>query len=364
MEKIKNNKFKIIIASIIAVLIIIIGGIFIKDNNNNNGNSSNNNGDITKKEGIKIKESETKKINYTKFNNGLVSLDIPEGWKVDVLGDCIHYTIKAYNPEDPAYQFFFNMKTEGYNKSQAAKKFQQRFYPNQMFAKTAVIEDKTTEGFYKIFNEMGPLNNTDTFTFPTLNNFNTIEKIGTASIGGDILRATFSNENGKEAEGLFTAYVYDPGPYYVYENGFSGNKIDIYYLNVYNTIFITSPKDEFIDWEEPLNKIVSSLEFTDTFINQFYNQQDSVMKNFQNVRNICNQTSDIIMSSWESRNATYDIMSQKQSDAILGYERVYDTETGDVYKAYNGFTDDYKGERYQTITDNMYTKSIEGYIEK
>ena len=106
------------------------------------------------------------------------------------------------------------------------------------------------------------------------------------------------------------------------------------------------------------------MEFTDTFINQFYNQQDSVMKNFQNVRNICNQTSDIIMSSWESRNATYDIMSQKQSDAILGYERVYDTETGDVYKAYNGFTDDYKGERYQTITDNMYTKSIEGYIEK
>ena len=104
ITKIKNNKFKIIIASIIAVLIIIIGGIFIKDNNNNNGNSSNNNGGITKKEGIKIKESETKKINYTKFNNGLVSLDIPEGWKVDVLGDCIHYTIKAYNPEDPAYQ--------------------------------------------------------------------------------------------------------------------------------------------------------------------------------------------------------------------------------------------------------------------
>ena len=70
------------------------------------------------------------------------------------------------------------------------------------------------------------------------------------------------------------------------------------------------------------------------------------------------------MSSWEKRSASYDIMSQKQSDATLGYERVYDTENGDIYKAYNGFTDDYDGERYKSINDNMYTKAIEGYIEK
>ena len=57
-------------------------------------------------------------------------------------------------------------------------------------------------------------------------------------------------------------------------------------------------------------------------------------------------------------------MSQKQSDATLGYERVYDTETGEIYKAYNGFTDDYDGERYKSITDNMYTKKTSGYIEK
>ena len=72
----------------------------------------------------------------------------------------------------------------------------------------------------------------------------------------------------------------------------------------------------------------------------------------------------MIMDSWEKRNNSYDIISQKQSDATLGYERVYDTETGDVYKAYNGFTDEYKGNRYQAVTDDMYTKTISGYIEK
>lgn len=55
---------------------------------------------------------------------------------------------------------------------------------------------------------------------------------------------------------------------------------------------------------------------------------------------------------------------QKQSDAILGYERVYDTETSEIYKAYNGFTDDYSGERYKSISDDMYTKKTSGYIEK
>ena len=88
------------------------------------------------------------------------------------------------------------------------------------------------------------------------------------------------------------------------------------------------------------------------------------MKNFQNVRSICNQISDGIMNFWEKRGASYDIMSQKQSDATLGYERVYDTETNEIYNAYNGFTDDYDGNRYKSISDDMYTKGISGYIEK
>ena len=57
-------------------------------------------------------------------------------------------------------------------------------------------------------------------------------------------------------------------------------------------------------------------------------------------------------------------MSQKQSDATLGYERVYDTETNEIYKAYNGFTDDYDGKRYKSITDDMYAEKTSGYIEK
>ena len=319
---------------------------------------------ISKEANVKIREVETKTIKYTDFDNGLIKMKIPEGWKVDVLGDYIHYTVKVYDSNRPTYQFFFNLKTEGYNKSEDAKAFQQKYYPNDIFAKNPVIADKTTEGFYKIFNELGPLNNTSSFTFPTLTDFTVVENLGTGLLGGDILRATFKDAEGKEAEGLFTAYVYDAGPYYVNENIMSGKQIDIYYLSVYDAIFITAPKDELIEWEDTLNTVASSLEFTDTFMSGFNMQQDAVMQTFQNVRSICNQITAGIMDSWEKRSKTYDIMSQKQSDATLGYERVYDTDTGDIYKAYNGFTDDYDGDRYKTITDDMYTEKPSGYIEK
>ena len=69
-------------------------------------------------------------------------------------------------------------------------------------------------------------------------------------------------------------------------------------------------------------------------------------------------------NAWLARSRSADIARQKFSDATLGYERVYDTETGEIYKAYNGFTDEYAGSRYQPVSDDMYTQGWSGYIEK
>ena len=360
IKKITSNKKNLIIAVLVILLIVMLLIFFFGGNKSNSIGS----GGLFKKDNFVIRDSETKNIVLEDYSNDLFNIKIPKGWKVDTLGDYIHYTIKVYDPSNPLYQFFLNLKTEGYNKSQDAKNWQQKYYPDSLFAKASVLDNPTTEGFYKIFNDLGTLNNTSSFTFPVLNNFTVTSNLGANSLGGDILRATFTDNSGEAGEGIFMAYVYDVGSYYVSENIISGKQIDIYYLNVYDAIFMTTPKDEFINWESTLNSIFSSLQFTDTFLNGYNSEQDSVMKNFQSIRNIGNQISDSIMSSWENRSASYDIMSQKQSDATLGYERVYDTETNEVYKAYNGFTDDYDGARYKAIDDSMYTKGISGYIEK
>lgn len=350
-----SSKKMLIVGAVVIVLVIGIILLTKKD-----GKSIFYNPDAN----IKIVKSEASKVELEEYTTNEFSIKKPKGWKVDTIGDYIHYTIKVYDPNNPTYQFFINLKTEGYNKSEDAKKWQQKYYPNDMFAKTSVIATKDTEGFYKIFNDLGTLNNTASFTFPTLTDFTITENLGKSVFGGDVLRATFKDADGKEGEGIFTAYVFDAGPYYVYENFISGKQIDIYFLNVYDAIFITTPKDEFIDWEDTLNEISASLSFTDSFINGFNKQQDAVMQTFQKIREIGNQISDGIMDSWNKRNTSLDIISQKQSDATLGYERVYDTETNEIYKAYNGFTDDYDGKRYKSITDDMYLQKTSGYIEK
>ena len=137
------------------------------------------------------------------------------------------------------------------------------------------------------------------------------------------------------------------------------------YYMAYNVVAVTAAKDTFIEWEGVLTDCFKTLQYSDSFVsatNQASNEKVALAKQIsQNF----NATMDGFMSSWESRNKSQDIMSQKQSDAILGYERVYDTETNEIYKATNGFTDVYDGKRYQPVTDdNMYAEPISGYIEK
>ena len=59
------------------------------------------------------------------------------------------------------------------------------------------------------------------------------------------------------------------------------------------------------------------------------------------------------------------VATAKLSDATFGYERVYDTETGDVYMADYGFIEKYErmdGQRYAAVTDDMYTNETRGFL--
>ena len=365
-EKMQNKKF-IIILSLIVLIALVIGSVI--------GFVLLSSGDAdktirTSKGKAKIVKSETSVIEYETFDNDLISLKIPKGWKVEVPSvDYIHYTFKVYNPNNSDYMMIFMMKLEGFNKSEAARNWQKKYYPNQVFAKLPVINPQTTESFYNVWNETAEFVNTNNVKFeylPKLNEFSVIDNLGTNVIGGDILRATYKNSNNDLIQGLFTASVKDAGSYYVNSNIFNmfSEKIDVWTLNVYNIILMTAPDSEFINWQSILDNCLSTLEFSDTFVNEFNKEESNILSTIQANQKVYNEISDMIMDSWEKRNNSYDIISQKQSDATLGYERVYDTDTGEIYKAYNGFTDDYDGTKYQPITDDMYTESISGTIEK
>ena len=111
-----------------------------------------------------------------------------------------------------------------------------------------------------------------------------------------------------------------------------------------------------------LSRSLGSIDYSQEFVSYAMAQSDQTVTTSQQLSQAADAMQDSIMSSWENRNRSQDIMSQKQSDATLGYERVVDVETGEIYKAENGFTDWYDGERYKPITDDQYTEGVAGEI--
>ncbi len=303
---------------------------------------------------VNITKNSANNISYQTYNNGLFSMQIPKGWVVSTgKSDYIHYTFLAYDPKNPDYKIFFNMKTEGYLKTQQMKNFYSRYYPASTFAKLPVINPQTTDAFYRVYTPAFNLSQSILpFKVPVIKNFKSVQTLGKNATGGTIVRATYQNESGKTIEGVFTATIKE----------FAMPPVVL--LIVYNTVFFTAPEGELVNWMPVLNKSLSSVRFSDNFINGYYREQGQVVQNAKAIQSICNQTSDIITSGWNQRQKTYDILSQKRSDATMGYERVRDTDTGEIYKATVGFTDyDWHG-KYEPITDDMYNLPTAGYIEK
>lgn len=310
---------------------------------------------------VNIRPAEAKQVTYETYDNGMVSFSLPKGWRVDVPAvGFASYTFKAYDPQFTDRAFLFCLKLTGFLKSEAARAAFADLYPASLFGRLSAIEPQTTEAFYNVWHNNAALANTEQIKrdyFPLLQDFTLIENMGQLPLGGDVLRATCTAADGGLLQGLFTASVSDAGSYFMYGHDFAP-------LNVYHTVMMMAPDAEFNDWLPVMDHCIGTVQFSDAFMQGFYREENTMVATVQANQKIYDEISGMIMDSWEKRSNSYDIISQKRSDATLGCERVYDTETGDVYKAYNGFTDAYGGDRYRSATDDMYTAAISGYIEK
>lgn len=328
----------------------------------------------TKKEEVKITELEATYLELENYSSSEFTMKIPKGWKVSKGGNGVHFGIRVYDPNDDRNQIFYIIKMEPFYKSQNAINMYKLSLGSSFDG--VVMSDPSTENFFRVFNDYTTLqyqfNNSGTssyylgYDFPYISNLDVIESyegnsvLHNNAIDDKILRATFNSgsaTNDGEAEGLFSACIVEFG-----QLGY-GNDQFSYYM-AYDISGITAAKDELINYEEILLSCLRSIKFTSSYTSstiEQINQQTQVALNLsKQLSQACQSYND----AWTNRQKTYDIMSQKQSDATLGYERVYDTETGEIYKAYNGFTDSYSGNRYKAISDEQYTEKVTGYIEK
>ena len=374
----------IVIAAIMVLSLNACGGRGTSGNGDGNKTTVNDDGTKTvqTEKGVKITETAAKAAQTELYECADFSITVPKGWKVTSGGVNIYHSIRVYDPNEPLNQMFIQLKAEPLlhcEEGKAAWQYNCYTMGNAMYAFLAdapVMKNPSTEGFYQIQPQCIDNISRDSiyagYTFPRFENFTVTERFASTSgmesyaIGDELLRATFT-DNGKEGEGLFTASVVDFGATPVNTrrmNGYLLETVDGGYYMVYNIMAVTAVKDTFIEWESLLTKCMQTIKYSDSFVSATIQAGNEKVAQAMEFSKNANQVLDGMMDSWEKRNTSQDIISQKQSDATLGYERVYDTETNEIYRATNGWSDTYDGKRYQPVTDdNMYSQPISGYIE-
>lgn len=323
------------------------------------------------KNNVKITPTEASQIELADYTDpeGRFTMKIPKGWEVSttVIPD-MAFAIHAYKPEEdnsPKYHVYMQLKVE-LMLSEQMKAFEMNnfsaFPQYAILYDAAVNTDGTVAGMYRNFNDVMRYMTTyetgyDQLYQPVLNNFEVIEEYNYNSFLKDyavddkIVRATYTDVyDGSLQQGLFTgSVVLSP----------LGNGT----YSIYNVNFVSAPDAEFPLYENILMQILASINFTDEFVSQVNANTEAAYQSAREIGSMLQATMDECNRAWEARNSTYDIISQKQSDATLGYERVTDTNTGYIYDAYNGFLDT-ASDNFQPVTDDMYLKPIDGYIEK
>ena len=300
------------------------------------------------------------------------TMQIPDGWEMRYGWDGEKMLlIRIYDPKQPVNQIFYATDMVPFMKNQASADMY-AVSGMTVFSEAPVLDPPTNETLFKQIPSLRTYyletlkSEATAEMIPEIYNFELLETLPASSAFNDdslddsILYGTFRTADGSaEGEGIGFASIVDlfgrmESPLY---------GVEMSYYNVYNFTIITSVKDEFVNYEDILCKSFSTLKLKQEFVEKMLKNNEASFTSLQEINASITASYYSYNSAWLARSQSSDISRQKWSDATLGYERVYDTETGEIYKAYNGFTDEYTGSRYQPITDDMYSQGWSGYIE-
>jgi len=277
--------------------------------------------------------------------DGYFTIRVPEGWYVAYNNiDTIGYEIQVTDPEAEKY-FYFSTSLTGFPSQENFDYWSSvaGSYGLSLGDKGYISPEPTSESLFS--------NSGDYFGYT---DFAVIDYLGENGYGGEIIKANV-NYNGTLYEGLFSSSLID---------------LDLYYSEmswdlVSGTAIMMTPVEDFTDWIGIMVDIFGSVVFTEDYYAARQAAWDQTISTSEMIAYNADVMSDMIMDSWEQSNRSSDITSQEYSDATLGRDRVYDTETGDVYYTDIGWSDNYSGSRYEPVESgsDYYLLPVTGTIE-
>ncbi len=265
--------------------------------------------------------------------DGGFSFNAPSGWKIESLGQCSTKSMAAY---DPRYRMrrVFAINTNSIAlpvRGGTAEAVAIEGLPalNQYVAEYgAVSEVQVVAGTRQ--------------PYPA-----------TQGIAGIVDAAVFDITlliDGQPAKGQVGAYIYDP----------SYGTLGIVYLSLAGAIAEPEAFDSLIgqaypgENRGPLGKSVGSFEVSQSYANACTaSGQSDASRRSGDISRTLSETSDIITGGYNERSQVSDRLSQKWSDTTLGYDRVYNPDSDQVYQVPNNFYDAYDVNRQSFEQQNL-----------
>ena len=291
----------------------------------------------------RVVPAEWANVEWEQYENVYFTLTIPKGWKVEWQGNAQQLYWRVTNPEE-------TVGLSNLDHRYAAKDIR--------YMQMGGTDMCLVEGTVREFFETAYANSTDYFTVKNSTvpgNKSQLQAIRPSTPIRDYqsLYAVFK-ENGLEGEGIYSAVVMESPDVWAY-----GMNYGMWEINCIFTEW--APLGELVNWQPVLSTIAQSFRYTAYYVQEWR----SVLGTNASPDGQTN-IGDSVLEAFEERSTADTILQEKRSDMIGEYERVVDNETGNIYRAYNGFLDDIGSEqtRYSPITENQYADGFFGWIDK
>ncbi len=313
-------------------------------------------------------------IDLEPYNAGFFTIQKPAGWQIYIAGHCSTLAFLMQDPNQPLRRCFMFSEIGPFYISDMQKTIDLQYMNSGGFPvawiEMPVVDPLTPENFLAHFKDIADTGLARQFMsmVPQLENIQIVSSVEQSSPYGQnfqtsLMRAVYE-ENGAAGEGLFLVSVAPFMPFMNAPGG--GNACALSFVG------ISAPQDEFASLQESLLSCVRSFNLSSQYVQDCLRQQAETWQGVMRAGETLSETADIIMEGWERRNQTDDIIAEKRSDAILGNERLYDPDTGQVYEFESGFYDKYHLERQhyklfnlQPLPDDDYTlwtaPAMDGY---
>jgi hypothetical protein len=294
------------------------------------------------------------------------SVTIPSGWQLSTGGNCSDLGFISWDPEHSDRQFFCHGTGGIFYLSTQQKQVDDNYVAmggirSPLIGKP-VIDPVTPENFISNFYKLG---NMPDISFgrqkiPELYNVQIIsseqrpsQMPGTAAASA-LVRAVFTDRNKTKAnEGIFLVTVL---PFHFATWG-PGASVGI----AVSFMGITAPLNELETVLPVLTKCMQAFDIDQSYTQNCMAASDRVTALTIQRGKTLSEASGSIMTSWENRSHSHDIISQRRSDAMMGRERLYDPQTKTVYQIDNTFLDRYRTEPGKYNLNNLQKLPADDY---